>query len=97
MLKPNKGERKAEMACLSSCSYCGGRSTNGLPHDKCRAAFLEDLLAQVQASLKKGKGKDLPVGLRRKLSEKKFSRCNKKKLPMSLTERIQSRLGPVQY
>jgi hypothetical protein len=91
------GERKAEMVCLTRCSYCGGTTHDSEDHVDCRAAFLEDLLAQVQASLKKGKGKDLPVGLRRKLSEKKFSRRQKKESQSFDSYIKKSRLGPVQY
>ena len=60
------------MVCLTKCSYCGGTTHGGIDHGDCRANFMEDLLAKVQASLKEGKGKDLPARLKRQLLEKKF-------------------------
>lgn len=65
-------ERRAGMVCITKCSYCVETTHDGRDHDECRADFFEDLLAQVQASLKEGKGQDLPVRLKRQLLKKKF-------------------------
>ena len=62
------------MVCLTRCSYCGGTTHDGKDCDDCRANFFEDLLAQIQASLKKGRGQDLPVRLKGQLLKKKFRR-----------------------
>ena len=36
------------MAHLTTCSYCGGDVIDGSRHPECRAAFCEDLLAQIK-------------------------------------------------
>ena len=69
-----RGKGRRGMVCLTKCSYCGGTTHDGEDHDDCRANFMEDLLVQVQTSLKKGKGQDLPVRLKGQLLKKKFRR-----------------------
>lgn len=69
-----RGKGRRGMVCLTKCSYCGGTTHGGIDHGDCRADFFEDLLAQVQANLKEGKGQDLPVRLKRQLLKKKFRR-----------------------